>query len=217
MAAIVADVAPTLKAAGFRKRRYAFNRATTGGLVHVVKLWMAPKEPPAWTEVPGLRERQYGEFYLECGVWVPEMTRLGEPRGNWINEYDCQLRTGMVYCAPYDAFEWQLDDPHAAHKALTALREYGLPWLAKFPDHAAILSEFDQLDESGKFRPFNLGMQPNGALDIAQMCDRIGQPERARQILRDYVSHPVTNPEYLQRYLVEAGHPDLAEYVVEAP
>jgi hypothetical protein len=58
MAAIVADHAPMLKRAGSRKRRHGFNRAADDGLIHVVHFWMAPKEPPAWTEVPGLRERR---------------------------------------------------------------------------------------------------------------------------------------------------------------
>jgi hypothetical protein len=53
---------------------------------------MAPKEPPAWTAVPGLRERIYGSFRLDFGVYVPEMQRSHTPRSAWINEYDCQLR-----------------------------------------------------------------------------------------------------------------------------
>lgn len=51
MARIVEDHAPALKKAGFRKRRHSFNRDARDGLVHVVHFWMAPKEPPAWTEI----------------------------------------------------------------------------------------------------------------------------------------------------------------------
>jgi hypothetical protein len=53
---------------------------------------MAPKEPPAWTEMPGLRERLYGKFRLDFGVHIPEIRRMGAPVPGWINEYNCQLR-----------------------------------------------------------------------------------------------------------------------------
>ena len=78
MRQIVGEHAPSLKAAGF-KRRHCFNRHADDGLVHVVYFWMAPKEPPAWTEVPGLRERLYGSFRLDFGVYVPEMNRTQTP------------------------------------------------------------------------------------------------------------------------------------------
>ena len=96
MPEIVAANAPHLKSAGFRKRRHCFNRRTDDGLVHVVYFWMAPKEPPAWTAVPGLRERLYGHFRLDFGVWVPEITRGGTPKSNWVNEYNCDLRMTMA-------------------------------------------------------------------------------------------------------------------------
>jgi hypothetical protein len=53
---------------------------------------MAPKEPSAWTEVLGLRERRYGNFRLDFGVYVPEVKRGGGPTTGWINEYNCHLR-----------------------------------------------------------------------------------------------------------------------------
>jgi len=84
MAIIVRDNAPLLKAARFKKRRHSFNRPGTDGIVHVVNFWMAPKEPPAWTEIPGLRDRQYGSFRLDFGVYVPEMNRSGIPRSDWM-------------------------------------------------------------------------------------------------------------------------------------
>lgn len=80
MLRIVTDHAALLKGLGFSKRRHAFNRSVHDGLVHVVQFQMAPKEPPAWTEVPGLRERLYGTFRLNFGVHVPEMTRTQQPR-----------------------------------------------------------------------------------------------------------------------------------------
>lgn len=92
MAKVVARHAPLLRVNGFKKRRHCFNRPVADGLVQVVNLRMAPKEPTVWTEVPGLRERLYGLFRLDFGVYVPEMTRSGAPRTAWINEYNCHLR-----------------------------------------------------------------------------------------------------------------------------
>lgn len=91
MAKIVKVNAGILRDAGFKRRRHCFNRQTEAGLTHVVKFWQHPKEPPAWTEVPGLRERRYGTFRLDFGVYVPEMTRSGSPRGKWIYEHTCDL------------------------------------------------------------------------------------------------------------------------------
>jgi hypothetical protein len=147
MAAIVADHAPMLKHYGFRKRRFGFNRAADDGLIHMVHFWMAPKEPPAWTEVPGLRERRYGSFRLDFGVYVPEMARMGTPRSSWVNDYNCQLRetVGRLLTGEWKDFWWRLDDPDASARAGDALREVGLPWLDRFPNATAVLDEFDRV------------------------------------------------------------------------
>jgi Domain of unknown function (DUF4304) len=80
MEQIVEDAAPLMRASAFRKRRHSFNRTMPDGLVHVVSFWMAPFEPSAWTEVPGLRTRLYGTFRLDFGVYVPEMNKSGVPK-----------------------------------------------------------------------------------------------------------------------------------------
>ncbi len=81
MKQVVAEAAPLLKAAGFRKRRHNFNRMTEPGLVQVVNFWMGPFEPPgpgsekhrAAREALGLRGEYYGTFTIRLGVYVPEM------------------------------------------------------------------------------------------------------------------------------------------------
>jgi hypothetical protein len=212
MQAVVAEHAPMLKAAGFRKRRHCFNRPVDDGLVHVVFFWMAPKEPPAWTEVPGLRERLYGSFRLDFGVYVPEMTRNGVPRGSWINDHDCQLRRTIGYLMTGDDrtdLWWRLDDPAAAAVAGEALARYGLPWLHRFPGHQPILDAFDRAG------PFPLGLSPAGALDIADLCRAKGLTRRERRILEDYVGEPKFkgHAEYLAGYLTSQGHADLAAII----
>ena len=143
MAAIVSIFAGVLKQHGFKKRRHCFNRTTESGLVHVANFWQHPKEPPAWTEAPGLRERRYGTFRLDFGVYVPEITRLGTPRSDWINEYDCHLRrtAGQLQGVLHDMW-LPLDDPESVEHTQRSLEEFGFPWLARFPSHDAVLDEF---------------------------------------------------------------------------
>lgn len=211
MAAIVADHAPMLKENGFRKRRFGFNRAVDDGLIHMVHFWMAPKEPPAWTEVPGLRERRYGSFRLDFGVYVPEMARMGTPRSSWVNDYNCQLRetVGRLLTGEWRDFWWRLDDPDASAKAGDALRAVGLPWLDRFPNATAVLDEFDRVG------PIEIGTHPAGALDIADLCRARGDTARERRVLEAYVAEPVlySHAEYLRGYLNRHGHGDLAERI----
>lgn len=204
---VVAANAALLNGAGFKKRRHAFNRTTRDGLVHVVHFWMAPKEPPAWTEVPGLRERLYGKFRLDFGVYVPEMRRMGAPVSDWINEYNCQLRWTIGQLLGDDRTDlwWSLDDQRAPDVADAALREWGLPCLALFPDKEAVLARFY---ESG---PLGIGMPPAGDLDIADMLTTLGRTEEARSVLERYVERPMVrgHAAYLAEYLPTIGQGDL--------
>jgi hypothetical protein len=208
MERVVAASTGLLKETGFRKRRHSFNRTTIDGLVHVVYFWMAPKEPPAWTEVPGLRERRYGGFRLDFGVYIPEITRTGSPRSDWINEYDCQLRAtiGRLMTGDHGAdLWWSLADEQSDALAQGALLDHGLPWLDRFPDREAVLERFNVLG------PLALGMGPAGDLDIADMLRSLGRPVEARRVLERYVARPVirSHAEYLAEYLPTIGHADL--------
>jgi hypothetical protein len=212
MAAIVNANARLLRELGFKKRRHCFNRVTPAGLVHVVNFWQHPKEPPAWTEVPGLRERLYGTFRLDFGVRVPEMTRSQASRSGWINEYNCDLRTTigkLVRGDDQDDWWWPLADAEAEQVARSALVEHGLPWLDRFPDHAAVISGF-RADG-----PFGIGMSPAGALDIAQMLTGLKRSAEARAVLESYLQQPVlrSHAEYLLKYLPEIGHADLVSEI----
>lgn len=208
MASIVADQAAWLKRSGFRKRRHSFNRLASDGIVHVVLFWMAPKEPPAWTEVPGLRERLYGSFRLDFGVHVPAMSRMGSPRSAWINEYDCQLRRTMGQLLSPDSpgdLWWSLDRPYASTDAHRVLTEVGVPWLDRFPSSDAIFTAFEQEG------PLALGMGPAGSLDIADLYRSIGRHDDERRVLDDYVGRPVRpgHASYLRDYLERRGHEEL--------
>jgi hypothetical protein len=213
---VVAANARLLKEAGFRKRRHSFNRTTADGLVHGVFFWMAPKEPPAWTEVPGLRERLYGNFRLDFGVHVPEMHRMGVPRSDWINTYNCHLRRTIGQLMSGDDRSdlwWSLNDEQADAVARSALQERGLPWLDQFPDHEAVLERFEDLG------PLGIGMGPAGGLDIAEMLTARARPADARRVLEAYVERPMLRAHagYLAQYLPTIGHPDLIPRLKTVP
>jgi hypothetical protein len=212
MAKVVSANVGLLREAGFRKRRHCFNRETDAGLVHVVYFWQHPKEPPAWTEVPGLRERRYGTFRLDFGVFVPEMTRSGSLRGHWVNEYNCNLRRTIGQLSRGDDqgdWWWPLSDPDAEEVARSAIVEHGLPWLDQFPDHDAVLNAFRSAGALG------IGMSPAGPLDVAEMLDALGRQPEARVMLEDYVRKPVhqNHAYYLADYLSSIGHADLVPRV----
>ena len=173
--------------------------------------YMAPNEPPAWTEVPGLRARLYGLFRIDFGVYIPEMTRTQTPRSAWINEYDCHLRrtVGDLMPGREGGFWWKLDDPRAGAEAGQALAQFGLRWLDSFPNRAAVLEEFEAVG------PLPLGLSPAGGLDIADLYRAIGRTADERRTLEHYVSRPVlrNHAPYLADYLAARGHQDLASRI----
>jgi len=212
MAEIVRECAPLLKSEKFTKRRFAFNRTLPDGLVHIVHFWMAPFEPSAWTEVPGLRERRYGSFRLDFGVWALEMARNGSPRSSWINEYNCQLRRTigqLLYPESGGDFWWSLSADGIAAEARRQIIEYGLPWLSGFASKDSILEAFES---DG---PLGIGMHPAAALDIAELYSGLDRGDDARRILEAYVRGLTAggHADYVARYLVERGQGDLVPLI----
>ena len=194
MAAVVAEVVPLLKSAGFRKRRNAFNRITEPGLVQVVSFQMGEFMPGSL----------YGRFTINLGVYVPEMV-LDEhaKRGDWVKESSCQLRQriGLLLTPPEDVW-WPLDDPtEAAGAARDALANAGLPWLDRLASRQAILDAYELLGWAA------IGMSPRGPVEIAWLVKGEDR-ERAEAILRDYMQEPFLNPghwEPLSRWLQAGG------------
>jgi hypothetical protein len=191
MSKVVAQAAPLLKAAGFRKRRHNFNRTTEPGLVQVVNFWMGPFDPPgpgsekhqAARKALGLRGDYYGTFTIRLGVYVPEMVLAESDRpGAWVNEYDCQLRKAIGELLPdgKDVW-WSLDRSDvAADVVLDALQEACLPWLDRLASRDAILAAYEVVGWLG------LGMDgPEGVAWLLKDRDRV----RAKAVLRAYLNN----------------------------
>lgn len=211
MAEIVAANATSLRDVGFIKRRHLFNRRLDSGMVHVVKFWQAPKEPPAWTEVPGLRERHYGTFRLDFGVYVPQMNRTHVPRSDWINDYDCSFRAtiGQLLTGEWKGLWWRLDDPDAGRVAGNALSELGLPWLDSFPDQESVIRTY----RSGGVAA--LWGHPAMPLDVATLLLNLGRADEARDVVEYYVAQPVlkSHADYLTGWLNRSGYADLVPLI----
>jgi hypothetical protein len=191
MSKVVAQAAPLLRAAGFRKRRHNFNRMTEPGLVQVVNFWMGPFDPPgpgaeknrALKKGLGMRTDYYGTFTIRLGVYVPEMVLIERNRpGAWVNDYNCQLHKAIGELLPdrKDVW-WSLDRADvAADVALDALQEAGLPWLDRLASRDAILAAHEDLGRRG------LGLMPVGDVEIAWLVkDR--DRSRAESLLRMYL------------------------------
>ncbi|MGX5681390.1 DUF4304 domain-containing protein [Schumannella luteola] len=211
MAQIVAAHAKSLRDLGFRKRRHGFNRLLDSGLVHVVRFWQAPKEPPAWTEVPGLRERLYGKFRLDFGVYVPQMDRTHMPRSEWINEYDCSIHAsiGQLVTGEWKDLWWDLGRADAEAVAGEALSVYGIPWLESFPDQESVIDAYRR----GGTRA--LWGHPATPLDVATLLANLGRGDEARVVVESYVAAPVGtgHADYLRGWLDRSGYADLVPLV----
>ena len=196
MSQVVAQAAPILKAAGFRKRRHSFNRSTEPGLVQVLNFQMSAFGPPgegaehnrAAREVVGLLGPWYGRFTINLGVFVDEMVLEKRPEpGAWINEYDCQLRMriGTLLAAGEDVW-WSLGDQEAATgAALDAIEGAGLPWLDRLASRHGILASYEVNGRRG------VGLPPAAPVQIAWLLKGRHRKE-ADAMLRAYLEEPLS-------------------------
>jgi Domain of unknown function (DUF4304) len=196
MSHVVAQVAPVLKAAGFRKRRQSFNRSTEPGLVQVLNFQMSAFGPPGpgaernreVREAIGLAAPWYGRFTLNLGVWVGEMViEEREKRDDWINEYNCHLRKriGSLLETREDVW-WSLEDPDvAATGSLQAIRQAGLPWLDRIASRNGILAAYECLGRQ------EVGLPPAAPVQIAWLL-RDRDRQRAETMLRTYLEEPLS-------------------------
>lgn len=223
MSHVVAQAAPVLKAAGFRKRRHSFNRSTEPGLVQVLNFQMSTFGPPgrgaernrAAREAIALLGPWYGRFTINLGVFVDEMVlEEREKREGWINEYNCHLRMriGPLLAAREDVW-WSLEDPEAAATAaVDAIQEAGLPWLDRLASRDGILAAYELVGNRG------VGLPPAGPVRIAWLL-KSRDREQAEAMLRAYLEKPLSSGHRtrLERWLREGGFEYLLDGGRSAP
>lgn len=210
MARIVAAVAPTMKAEGFRKRRHTFNRRVgEDGFVQVLNFQMGAFNPPGTVEVPGLRPNLYGRFTVNLGVFVPAIHRGDLTERDWYSDYHCQLRKRIGELLPERSdVWWRLDHPDAEVDVAAAIHDEGLPWLSQFENHSGLLRLWNENGQT------SVGLDyPAAPLDIADVLLHVGRRADAEVLLRDYVgrAHVAGHTDVVRTYLTERDFATLAE------
>lgn len=199
MSRVVTNLAPSLKAARFRKRRHGFNRRCADELVQVVHFQMGPKLPPGASAVPPIRPDLHGTFTINLGVRVPVLAeRLGPPQSrDWVNEYQCHLRqrVGMLFPEPADTWWYLADSDTATEAARQALDEFALPWL----DSVGAASDIVRLYQTKGRHAVGLG--PAAPLQMALLYMDFDDVDSAEQLLREYLAGELNEPH--RRYLAE--------------
>src|SRR5664279_2458843 len=169
MSRVVAAAAPVMKSAGFRKRRHAFNREASEGLIRHLSFQMGAFDPPSTVEIPGLRPNLYGKFTINLGIYVPAMRRMQQGKDGRVNDFNCNLRNRLGEPLPEGTdVWWNLEHPNAAKDATDAIADFAVPWLDSVRSNAEPLSIYER---SGLDR---LGMNAAGALDIADLYRSLG-------------------------------------------
>jgi hypothetical protein len=158
MRSVASDVAPSMKQAGFRKRRNGFNRSTAPGVVHVMSFQMSPHRGFGPASSPAT-------FTINLGVYIEAVARQLARQfamsigGTWINEYDCQCRQRIGDLLPERGDRWwPLSDARLASSvAGEAIRDFGLPWLDELPTVRAVVRRYDN---DGAFAVSSMPVSP---------------------------------------------------------
>lgn len=192
------ELRAVLKSVGYRAKGRTFNRVTKDGLTQVIRINLAPANPPAWTPIPGLRENYYGLFTIELGIYVPEVARshmlIAAPM--WVQDHHCCVRAGLSdRTGELPGSWWQaIADDGIRMEVKRLLTESGLPFLEKFSTRDKILHEWSNRSQNS-----HDGLVPRIVRAII-LAER-GEKLVARQLLN-------------QQYLDAIGrHPGHAEFV----
>lgn len=215
MKRVVSAFHPLLKEAGFRKRRYTFNRPAGDDVVHVINFLQGPYDPPAWTEIPGLRTSVYGRFSVNFGVFIESAWQVasGLPatqRKLAVNEYDCQIRRRLVGPDNREPADWwELGDLSAVPRVDGLLRTGVLSWFADFSTSDAIISMLEAQPPSSREVTGIAGVPPDGLLAVYIHLGRRQQPEAEAALQRylaaqDGEAHP-SHREYVEAFAAQHG------------
>ncbi|MBC3761829.1 DUF4304 domain-containing protein [Quadrisphaera oryzae] len=203
MREVVAHVHPVLTAAGFRKRRHTFNRTVERGLVHVIKYQLGPADPPGVEEVPGVHMNLRGLFDVSLGVYIAESWQLqhgrrsdhdptavtGQAVKEWVNDYDCDIREGLVSDDPALNWMFPLHDPQSmAELQVQLLHSDALPWLQRFSTRQSILEQLEAAPVDSRDICGDAGAGPDRLLAV-RMHLGAGNRQSAQQHFEAWVAH----------------------------
>lgn len=172
---------------GFRKKVRNYNRTSADGLIQVLSFGMSPY----WSAF-------YGEFSIECGVFVPEIHELEFKPKSFVGTPDCALRARIGELSGVEDKTWNLKDnlTELSNDVNRRIQTLVLPFLDRFATRKDIVTGWVEFAES------KLRSQPRSRLDVAIILARQSRRDEAR--------------EHLNRHLaLEAHAPDHANYVRE--
>jgi hypothetical protein len=190
---------PMLHGEGFRARGRTFNRTTKDGLTQVVGLQMGQSDPPGTIHIPGLREDWYGRFWINLGVYIPEVAKANQWKAkDVVREYDCAIRTRVQ--SPNDGRDgnsWPIiPGDKVVGQVEAAIREIALPFFAGLQTRDQILQRWDGVAENDDF------MAVPRIVCAVMLLER-GNATAARTLL------------LVQAQEAKLNHPRHAAYVIE--
>jgi hypothetical protein len=180
MTKAVAQLAPQLKAAGFRRFRTDFNKQPETGLIHVI----------------GFQGRKWGDsFTINLGVYVREIDQLfddwwgrskkaGVPGEDGpVKEYDCWLRArlGDIRFGGHDVWWDYVDLDAAVADIASRLNRDAVPAFGEVSTRDALLEWWRDRER----RQFRWSMEPRTPLGFALLMKQAGAVDEARSIVED--------------------------------
>jgi hypothetical protein len=155
---IEAALRPLMKAEGWKCRARTCNRLTEDGLTQVVNFQMGRADPPGTFSIPFFREKLYGRFTVNVGVYVPEvgkcLAHLGG--GTWIQESQCSIRARIGEASGKPDLWWLARaESTVIDDVRHHLERYGFPFVDRFATRDKILAQWrDRAEQiSGSIAP----------------------------------------------------------------
>jgi hypothetical protein len=101
--------------------------------------------------IPGIRKNFYGRFTVNLGVSLPGVRSLehNRPSPEFLREYDCDIRERLSVLAYSEDRWWDLDHsvPETAAEIVRLMDGFGVPFLERFENCAAVLNTIDSQRE----------------------------------------------------------------------
>lgn len=202
---IQASVATHLKPLGFRKKGRTHNRATTGGLIHVINFQMGEYPIGEGYVIPGLRENLYGKFAVNLGVLLPCVHKIESQKSapDFVQEHHCTIRSRLSSLA-FGRDRWfdLTEDTSSLASTLVQLFDrFGLPFFEQFSDYSAVLA---YLEVHGEL-PFQ--NKSRATLEAAIIAHHLGDIQKAKHYLvRAHATDHRGFREYVSKLASRLGH-----------
>jgi hypothetical protein len=174
--------------------------------VQVINLQMGKPQPEIAKLPPAiahLRPDLYGQFTVNCGVYVREIAAISFPQKErqFVQEHGCALRArlGRLIEPGRQDVWWRLDVlpvSRVAEDVKDSLLAYGIPFLNRFATRQAIITEWIQFNE------LEIKLTLRARVDVAIMLATAGEKQPAVELLKEHLSRPTNNPHH-STYVME--------------